>query len=112
MRHDHRPLSCGPWVIPLARVDGKRNRGTAAPRDPTPTGLRRPPSSNIQNRHNPFQGCEFDFFPPQGWLKNANPELEDEIPSGFIQTWPQLLPRGGANLRFVSKEGYKGLKCK
>ena len=38
----------------------------------------------MQNRHNPFQGCEFDFFSPQGWLKNANPGLEDEIPSGFI----------------------------
>ena len=51
--------------------------GTAEPRDPTPTGLRQPPSGNMQNRHNPFQGCEFDFFSPQGWLKNANPGLED-----------------------------------
>jgi len=29
----------------------------------------------MQNRHNPFQGCEFDFFSPQG--------LDDEIPSEF-----------------------------
>jgi hypothetical protein len=49
--------------------------GTAEPRDPTPDGLRQPPSSNMQNRHNPFQGCEFDFFSPQG--------LDDEIPSEF-----------------------------
>ena len=41
-------------------------------------------SSKIQNRHNPFQGCELISLPPQGWLKNANPGLEDEIPSGFI----------------------------
>jgi hypothetical protein len=66
----------------------------------------------MQNRHNPFQGCEFDFFSPQGWLKNANPGLEGEIPSGFIHTWPQLPARHDANLRFVSKEGYKGFKCK
>jgi hypothetical protein len=25
-----------------------------------------------------------DFLISQGWLKNANPGLEDEIPSGFI----------------------------
>ena len=58
--------------------------GTAEPGDPTPTGLRqRRGKQTFKNRHNPFQGCDLISF-SQGWLKNANPGLEDEIPSGFI----------------------------
>ena len=45
--------------------------GTAEPGDPTPTGLRQRPLSNMQNRHNPFQGCEFDFFSPQAGGRNS-----------------------------------------
>jgi hypothetical protein len=29
------------------------------------------------NRPEPFQGCELIPFSTQGWLKNANPGLED-----------------------------------
>ena len=53
----------------------------------------------FKNRHNPVH--EFDFFSSQSWLKNANPGLQDEIPSGFIPRLnsarcPLLIPNGAA----------------
>jgi hypothetical protein len=57
----------------------------------------------------PFQGCEFDFFSPQGWLKNANPGLEDEIPSGFIPRLNSARCPGELTIEFLPRsEGSNG----
>jgi hypothetical protein len=47
------------------------NPGERRTKRSTPTALRQRPSNNMQNRHNPFQGCEFDFFSP--WAGGRNP---------------------------------------
>jgi hypothetical protein len=41
-------------------------------------------SSNIQTDTTLFRVANLISLFPQGWLKNANPGLEDEIPSGFM----------------------------
>jgi hypothetical protein len=83
---------CGPHVNPEGIQSSSpglaffANPGNGSTKRSNPNGVASATvgSSKIQNRHNPFQGCELISLSSQGWLNHANPGLEDKTPSGFI----------------------------